>query len=75
MLTTAIDGFFQAMNTPSIGGDILAELAYVVGRVVGDLPAALICFGLVYGILRAKGIDGVEATDDHARKESRAKEQ
>ena len=61
MLTSGIHGFFEAMNTPSLGGDILRELAYVVGRVIGDLPAALICFGLVYDILRAKGIDGVEA--------------
>ena len=26
-------------------------LAYVVGRVVGDIPLALICFGLAYALL------------------------
>lgn len=61
VLTTAIDYFIRAVYNPSLGGDILMELVNVVAHLVIHLPIALICFGLVYGILRAKGIDGVEA--------------
>lgn len=61
LLTTAIDVFIRAMYTPGVGGDILLELVYVVAHLALRLPLALICFGLVYGILRARGIDGVEA--------------
>jgi hypothetical protein len=61
LLMTAIDLFIRAVYTPSVAGDVLEELVYVVAHLALRLPFALICFGLVYGILRAKGIDGVEA--------------
>ena len=70
VLTTAIDYFIRAVYNPSLGGDVLEELVNTVAHVVLHLPIALICFGLVYGILRAKRIDGVEVTDNRTRKES-----
>jgi hypothetical protein len=66
LLTSAIYGFVKAITTPGSDFDNLEVLVYVVAFTVGSLPTALICFGLVYGILRAKGIDGMAATDDHA---------
>ena len=66
MLTSVIYGFFKAITTQGQGHDILLAIVYAVAFMVGSLPSALICFGLVYGILRAKGIDGMTAKDDRA---------
>jgi hypothetical protein len=49
MLTSAIYGFVRAIYTPGIRSAVV----YAVAFTVGNLPSALICFGLVYGILRA----------------------
>ena len=56
VLTSAIHGTVQAITTQDY--NTLQVLFYIMARVIGDLPSAVICFGLVYGILKAMGIHG-----------------
>jgi len=63
MLTSAISGTIQAFNIDRYG--VLEVSVYVVARVIGDLPSATICFGLVYFWLKVKGINENEGTHDH----------
>src|SRR5271157_5449634 len=55
LLTSAIYGFVKAITTPGYGFNNLEVLVYVVAFTVGSNPSALVCFWLVYVILRAKG--------------------
>ena len=56
VLTSAIHATVQVLTTQHYNA--LAILFYVIGFVVGELPSALICFGLVYGFLRVRHIHG-----------------
>lgn len=56
VLTTAMHGSVQAIFTKHYNA--LDVLFHIVGRVIGDLPSAVICFGLVYGLLKAMGVNG-----------------
>jgi len=53
VLTSAMHGTMQAINIQNV--NTLHVLFYVAGRVIGDLPAAVICFGLAYGLLKVIG--------------------
>jgi hypothetical protein len=55
VLTSAMHGgaqAFFAQNYSSFG----LMMAYVLGRVLGDIPLAIVCFAVVYGFLRFSGI-------------------
>lgn len=56
VLTTTIHGSIQAYYTQHC--NILEGIFYVMGRVIGDLPSAVICFVLVYALLKYSGIHG-----------------
>lgn len=52
VLTSAMHAGLQAvfaLNYSSLG----LVLGYISGRVLGDVPLALICFVVVYGIMKA----------------------
>ena len=50
VLTSAIHGATQAIFEFSY--PLGLTIGYVIGRVIGDVPAAAICFGVVYACLR-----------------------
>ncbi len=56
VLTTVIHGSVQAISTQHY--NTLQVLFYVIARVIGDLPSAVICFVVVYALLKARGIHG-----------------
>ena len=56
MLTSAIHATVHVITTQHYNA--LEVLFYVMGGVTGELPSALICFGLVYGFLCVRGIHG-----------------
>lgn len=49
ILTSAMHGSLQAIFSSNFDS-IENILAFVFGRVIGDLPLAIICFGLSYAI-------------------------
>lgn len=63
VLTSAMHAGMQAifaLNYSSFG----LVLGYVFGRVLGDVPLAIICFGVAYGLLKLSGIqaDGASSS-------------
>lgn len=50
VLTSAMHAGLQAVFANHYDSVILI-LAFVVGRVIGDVPISVICFGIVYGWL------------------------
>jgi hypothetical protein len=63
VLTSAMHAGMQAIfaqNYSSFG----LVMGYVIGRVLGDVPLALICLAVVYGLLRLSGIqaDGTSSS-------------
>ena len=63
ILTSAMHATMQAvfaLNYDSFG----LVLGYVVGRMLGDVPVAIICFGAAYGFLKLSGIqsDGASSS-------------
>lgn len=56
VLTSAIHASLQAINIQNY--NTLQVLFYVTARVIGDLPLAVICFGLAYGLLKVMDIHG-----------------
>lgn len=55
VLTSAMHAGMQAiftLNYSSLG----LVMGYVIGRVMGDVPLAIVCFGVVYGFLRLCGL-------------------
>lgn len=55
VLTTVLHGGVEAIFGQHLSSAGLV-LFYIIGRVIGDVPLAVICFGLVYGLLKARGI-------------------
>jgi len=54
VLTSAMHAGMQAIfaqNYSSLG----LMMGYVIGRVLGDIPLAIVCFAVVYGFLRLSG--------------------
>jgi len=54
VLTSAMHAGMQAIfaqNYSSFG----LSVGYVIGRVLGDIPLAIVCFAVVYGFLRLAG--------------------
>lgn len=62
ILTSAMHATMQAVFALNYDSTRLV-LGYVVGRVLGDIPIAVVCFGAAYGFLRLSGIqsDGAGA--------------
>lgn len=53
VLTSAIHGGIEAV----FGYDSATRvLAYTVGRVAGDIPVAIVCFGVAFGLLTLLGV-------------------
>lgn len=55
VLTSAMHAGTQAIFAQSYGS-LGPVMGYVIGRVLGDLPLAIVCFGVVYGFLRLCGL-------------------
>ena len=55
VLTSAMHASIQAVFALHYSSLVLV-LGYVFGRVLGDAPLAIICFGVVYGLLKVLGI-------------------
>lgn len=63
VLTSAMHAGMQAifaLNYSSLG----LVMGYVIGRVLGEVPLAIVCFGVVYGFLRLRGLqaDGTSSS-------------
>jgi len=52
ILTTGIHGFAQAVYLYNFSG--VNILGSILGRIIGDFPTALLCAGIVYGLLRIR---------------------
>lgn len=54
VLTSTMHAGMQAIFAQNYNSVGLA-MGYVVGRVLGDVPLAMVCFAVVYGFLRLSG--------------------
>lgn len=57
VLTSAMHASLQAIFAQNNSSSELV-MGYVIGRVLGDMPLAIVCFAVVYGFLRLLGIQG-----------------
>lgn len=62
-LTSAMHAGLQAIfasNYSSVG----LAMGYVIGRVLGDIPLAIVCFVVVYGFIKFSGVqdDGTSSS-------------
>ena len=55
VLTSAMHAGMQAIFSPNYSS-LGLMMGYVTGRVLGDIPLAIVCFGVVYGFLKLSGI-------------------
>lgn len=56
VLTSAIHAFAEGVFGHHYGGGVI--FGFIIGYVIGELPSALICFVLVYFILKITEISG-----------------
>lgn len=52
ILTSTVHGLIQAVFERNLAG--INAVAFVIGRLIGDVPVALLCFGLAYGLSKLR---------------------
>ncbi len=66
VLTSAMHSGMQAIFAQNYGS-LMPVMSYVIGRVLGDVPLAIVCFGVAYGFLR---LCGLQADDTNSSSSS-----
>lgn len=67
VLTSAMHAGVQAivaLNYSSLG----QVMGYIIGRVLGDIPLAIVCLGVVYGFLRLRGLQAEGTSSSRSSK-------